>query len=427
MKNKKFINELMSFIQNCTCSFTSVEEIKKTLIKNGYVELKEEKEWELKSNKIFVTRNDASIIAVQIPEIINNSFSIITTHCDTPALLLKPNGAFIKNKYLKYNIAPYGGLLNYGWLDHPLSIAGRVIIKKNNRLLSKIIDLKKPFMIVPSVAIHQNDAANSNLDLNMQTDLQPIVGLSKDKKQWESIIEEEIKEKIIDYDLFAYNIDNSFLLGKEKELLVSPRIDNLTSVYSGLNSFLNSTSSNIKIFCSFNNEETGSLSEEGADSNFLLNVLKRICSCLNINIASALRNSFIINSDNTHAIHPNHEEFADDTGILYLGEGFSVIREEGSATSGLSSSIIQSICKKHKIKYQVSTSKNDIAGGSTLSAINLRHVSVLSADIGIPQLAMHSSLEVACITDIINLYRFMESFYSTTIVIKDNDIQLRGN
>ena len=422
MKNNKFINELLSFIEESTSSFTCVQKIKKKLLENGFIELYEQDKWTSIPNKFFVTRNEGSIIAIEIPKEKTNAFKIITTHCDTPSLLLKPNGAYTKEGYLKYNIMPYGGILNYGWLDHPLSLSGRVLIKEKNQLKSKIIDTKEPLLIVPSVAIHQNDKANTNLDLNMQTDLQPILSLSDIESDFKELIYPYTKGNVIDFDLYAYNGAKPVLIGKNKEILVSPRIDNLTSVYSALQSFTNSTSDKIKILCSFNHEEIGSLTEEGADSNFLLDILKRIAATLNIDIASSLSSSMIISSDNTHAVHPNHEEYADNTGKAYLGKGFTIIRESTTTTNGLSSSIIKTICKKNRVKYQDATSKNDLAGGSTLSGISLRHVSILSADIGIAQLSMHSSIETCSIKDILELYKLMKAFYQTKFDLKKENI-----
>lgn len=421
---KEFNNNLKNFIIKSSCSFTCVKEIEKRLKENGYKELVEQDIWKLKGNKFYITRNDASIIAIELPEKKSNTFSIVTTHCDTPSLLLKPSGAYKKENYLKYNVMPYGGLLNYGWLDHPLSLAGRVIVKKDNKLETKIIDFKKTMLIVPSVAIHEKADSNTNLDLNMQIDLQPIISLSKDKSTWDDILKEIVEGEIIDYDLFAYNNIEPVFIGKNNEILVSPRIDNLTSVYAGFESFLNSKSDNIKVFCSFNNEEIGSLTIEGADSNFLIDILKRISSYLNIDIASSLSNSFIISSDNTHAIHPNHTEYADDTGVAYLEDGVTIIKEEASTTNALSSSIIKTLCDKYKIKYQDSTAKNDITGGSTLSGISLRHVSVMSIDVGIPQLAMHSSIETCSTKDIYELYKMMYKFYESNIRIKKGNIEI---
>ena len=149
----KFKEELIDFIDKSTSCYTCIEEIKKKLDSYGYIELYEE-EWNLDDNKYYVVRNDASIIAFELPKEKSNSFHIITSCCDTPSLILKPSGAYISDNYLKYNVMPYGGLLNYGWLDHSLSLSGRVIVKEGNILVSKIVDIKKPMLIVPSVAIH---------------------------------------------------------------------------------------------------------------------------------------------------------------------------------------------------------------------------------------------------------------------------------
>lgn len=194
---KKFKKDLVDFINKSTSCYTCIEVIKKELNSNGYKELYEEEEWNLDSNKYYIVRNDASIIAFSLSKENSNSFHIITSHSDTPSLTLKPSGAYISDNYLKYNIMPYGGLLNYGWLDHPLSLSGRVIIKENDKLISKIVDMKKPLLIVPSVAIHQKNDSNTNLDLNVQKDLQPLLGLSNDKNTWLEILSKEIEYNTI--------------------------------------------------------------------------------------------------------------------------------------------------------------------------------------------------------------------------------------
>ena len=424
MKSDEFKNNLCNFIESATCSYTCIKQIERLLKDNGFEKLNDSDNYKLDNNKYYIIKNDASIIAFDLSNVKNKSFSIITSHSDVPALLLKPNGAYIKNDYLKYNVMPYGGLLNYGWLDHPLSLAGRIIVRNNNELKVKIVDFKKPMLIIPSVAIHQNDKANSNLDLNMQIDLQPIISISDNNKTWSKILKKEIKDEIVDYDLYTYTIEKPTFIGQNNELFISPRVDNITSVYASLHSFLNSNTNNIKVFCSFNSEEIGSLTVDGADSNFLLDILKKIAGNLKLDIVSTLSNSFVISSDNTHAIHPNHSEFADDTSAVYLGKGLTIVKESSSSTNGLSSSIIKTICDNNKIKYQDATSKNDLAGGSTLSGISLRHVSVMSIDVGVGELAMHSSIETCNINDVYELYKMMKAFYETNILIKNNNIKI---
>ena len=416
MKKEQFMENVKQFIEKGTCCFTCVKEIKEKLKKENYQELYETNEWNKLPDKFYVTRNDSSLIAIKIPKNIKNSFHIITTHLDTPALLLKPNGAYLSENYLEYNVMPYGGLLNYGWLDRNLSLAGRILIKKNNTWHAKIIDLQKTVAVIPSVAIHQNDKANSNLDLNMQTDLQPVFFLSEKTSDWESFLRKELKltnEKIGDYELFLYDNSQPTLFGKTNEFLLSPRIDNLTSVYAALESFLESSSENISVFCSFNNEEIGSLTKEGADSNFLLDTLKKVAALLNVDITSTFANSWIISSDNTHAIHPNHIEYADKTSKGIMGKGFAIIKETNSTTDAIFSTLLKDLCTTKKILFQDVTTKNDLVGGSTLSGLSLRHVSVASIDVGIPELAMHSSKELCATEDIYMLYKMMKEFYQT--------------
>ncbi len=427
MKKENLKQNLLYFIEHSTCAFTCVSYLKEILEKEGFQELEEQDEWDLKEGSYYVTRNDASLIAFKIPKK-KETFHIITTHCDTPALLLKPKGERINEGYLQYNIMPYGGLLNYGWLDHPLSLAGRVFIKKGNKIKKRIIDFQKTMAVVPSVAIHQNDKANSNLDLNMQMDLQPIFDIAKEKENWYKLIESEIikdkNETILDYDFFLYNNQKPEVFGKDENILLSPRIDNITSVSASLESFLESDANHINVFCTFNDEEIGSLTKEGAESDFLLDSLKRIAGAFDMDIVSTLSKSFIISSDNTHAVHPNHKEFMDDTGCAYFHQGFSIVKEISSTTDAYFSSILKQICDENHIKYQDTTAKNDLAGGSTLSGLSLRHVSVTSIDVGLPELAMHSSMEVCSLVDYYSLYEMMKSFYNTDIIVKENETEI---
>lgn len=416
MNKEKFNENLIDFIKNSTCAFTCIKKIKEKLLEANFQELKETDTWNNLSGNYFVIRNDASIIAFKVKNT-SSSFQIITTHSDTPSLLLKNNGVYIKDNYLKHNVMPYGGILNYGFLDTPFSLAGRIFIEKNNKLLKKIIDIKEEIAIIPSVAIHLNDKANTNLDLNAQNDLTPFFLISDKTSDFDKLLKEKLNltksDKIRDYELFLYSTFSPKRIGLKKEILLSPRIDNQTSVFTSMQSFLESDSKDALVFCAFNNEEIGSLTREGAESDFLISTLKRICTSLNLPLASALSNSLLISADNTHAVHPNHPELADETGKVYLNKGFAIIKEATSTTDACFSSLIKMICDKEHIMYQDSTLKNDITGGSTLSALTLRHVSIPSLEVGIGELAMHSSLEVASLIDIYELYKMLKVFLNT--------------
>ncbi len=418
---KNFTRELIDLIKHSSCSFTCIKKIKNILIKNNYQELKEDEYWKLKSGKYFVIRNDSSLIAFNINKKAEK-FKIVATHTDTPSFIIKPNAEYYENGYLKLNVAPYGGILNYGFMDRPLSIAGRIILKKQNEYQKRIIDLKKGIAIIPSIAIHQNDKANSNLDLNTQIDLIPIISLNKNNSLNKIITKElHAKNNIFEYDLYLYNNEEPQIINDE--FITSPRIDNISCTYVGLKAFLESSSKDINVYVAFNSEEIGSNTYEGADSNFLIDTLKKICHKLNLDLTKMLNNSIIVSTDNTHAMHPNHSNLADHTNNPPLNSGIMIMKETSGSTNSISSTIFKHICEKNKIKYSYYTSRNDYATGSTLANVSLKHLSINSIDIGLVMLAMHSSYETININDIYLLYKTLKKFYEINYNIYNDTIK----
>ena len=415
-----FNDELLNFINIGTSTYTCIKNIKNILLKNDYIELNELKSWKLKSGKYFVIRNDASLIAFNIDKNYNEQFNIICTHSDTPAFLIKPNPEFFQNGYLKLNVSPYGGILNYGFMDTPLSISGRIITKKNKTLKKEIIDLKESVAIIPSIAIHQNDKANSNLDLNTEIDLMPIISLKKDYSL-EQLLKDKLKinDKIVDFDLLLYNTDKPKYIN---EFIASPRIDNLTCTYAALKSFLNTFNNSINVLTVFNSEEIGSNTFEGADSNFLIDTLKRICASLELNVTTTLLNSIIISADNTHARHPNHDELSDHTNTPVLNDGILIMKEMSGTTSGVTGAIFKTICEEEKLPCTYYTSRNDFATGSTQAGASLKHLSINSIDVGLSMLAMHSGLELIGNKDTYTLYKAFKKFYQFKYKLDINKI-----
>ena len=425
--NKDSYNEgLFKFIEKATCSFTCVSKIRKLLLDRGYKELCEGDKWDINVGKYFVIRNDSSIIGFNIGVNYRDSFNIICSHGDTPGFCLKPNSEIYEYDYLKLNVTPYGGILNYGWLDKLLGITGRVIYKDGERYRKKIINLDEPKCVIPSEAIHQNNTANSNLDLNSQIDMIPIISLTDNKNIINDILSKYIENKdICDYDLFLYNMDKPMYIGVNNEMILSPRIDDLTCTYANVIGFIESNNhNNINVMCIFNSEEVGSLTMEGADSSFLMDILKRICSSLDVDISTSLYNSYVVSADNSHAVHPNHPNKSDVSNIGYINKGVLISRESGTMTDGMSSSIFKEICNNANVNYQDYVSRNDMTCGGTLSGLCTRHVSTTSIDVGIPQLAMHSASEVVGSSDTYDIYRIFKKFYDTSIIKDNNEFKL---
>lgn len=416
-----FNQGLLNFLNKGTCVFTAAKEIIQILEDNGYERLKENQNWNFTHNKYYVVRNDASIIAFHLGNELKKQFLVVCTHHDTPSFLIKPNPEYFENGYLKLNVAPYGGILNYGFMDRPLGIAGRVILKSKEKLKSKIIDLEKAVAIIPSVAIHQNDKANSNLDLNTQKDLVPILSLDKNMTL-ESLIKDSlcISEKIYDFDLYLYNTDDAKIINDS--FIASPRIDNLTCTYAALKSFLDSNSPATAVLAIFNSEEIGSNTVDGADSNLLFDTLKKICHLQHFDFTSTLDNSYIISADNTHARHPNHNELSDYTNSPLLNDGVLIMREINGTSNALTSALFKRICEHHSIFCSYYTSRNDFATGSTQAGASLKHLSIHSIDVGLPMLAMHSGLEIIGISDTYALYQALLYTYQTNFTFENHSI-----
>lgn len=426
---EKLEKNLMNFIDETPNAYVCTENIKKLLLNNGFIQLYENEDWNnvSKGKNYFVIRNDSSLIAFKIPKDINNvGFNIVATHGDSPSFTVKPNADIFDNEYLKLNVNGYGGVLNYSWLDRPLSLAGRIITLTDEVYEKQIINIDKDLLVIPSQAYHLNKNANTKNELNQQKDLLPIMSLNNEMKL-DDIIKEYLNnpqiDKICDYDLYLYNRDKSKYIGLNNEFILAPRLDDLACLYLAYQSLIESNNNNstINIYGAFNNEEVGNLTQQGADSSFLTDILNRIAKVLNINLAVALKNSFIVSADNAHAIHPNAKEKNDPTNKVQLNNGVVIKYHINFTTDGLTASLFKGICDKANVPYQDFASRSDMDCGSTLGGISQSHVSIDSVDIGIAQLAMHSSAETIGREDIKYMYKALLEFYNTKI-IKDKDI-----
>ena len=334
-------DELISFLNESHNEYLAVTNIKEILLKNGFKELKENEKWILKENSsYFFSRNSNSLIAFKTPYKIHKDelyFKIVSTHLDSPSLKLKENPALIENGYEKWKVEVYGGLIYQSYVDRPLGIAGRVVYQKDNQILSKIVDSKKAIAIIPNVAIHQNRNINTDFKYNPQIDLLPLVALTNTK---ESVFDAFLKDisqesEIMSYDLYFYNFDKAQYIGINDDLISGQKEDDLASAFISLKSLIEtedvSFSNSIKAASFFNNEETGSLSFSGADSDLLRNFINKIAFSYQLNEEeknNAIKKSFVISADNGHAIHPYHPEMSDNKNICKLNEGILVLGGE---------------------------------------------------------------------------------------------------
>ena len=418
------VSELFSFLKASPTAFHAVSALESGL--SSFEKLHENEKWNLvPGKKYYVTRNNSSIIAFTLPENGFSSFNIVSSHTDSPTFKLKENACICqRGKYLQLDVERYGGMLMATWLDRPLSVAGRVVLKTENGVESRLVNFDRDMVLIPNVAIHMNRNANDGYKWNPAVDLLPLYGLSKETGSFKENLARELGvsvEDILGTDLYLYNRQEGTVWGKDNELISCGRLDDLECAFSSLKAFTAANPSNhCNVMAVFDNEEVGSGTKQGADSTFLYDVLKRICLSLGKDeqeYLAALSASFMLSADNAHAMHPNHPEFSDPANCSFMNEGIVVKfnANQKYTTDAVSEAVFHAICQKAGVPVQHYANRSDMPGGSTLGNISGSHVSINTLDIGLAQLAMHSAFETAGAKDLDYMISGMKAFYETDI------------
>lgn len=421
---------LIDFIYESPSAFHAVKSIKKVLAKKGFIELNEGERWELqKGGKYYVVRNDSAIISFIVGSgiIAKRGFKIIGAHTDSPSFRIKPCPEITAERnYVKLNTEVYGGPILNTWLDRPLSLAGRVTVKGKNLLYpeSALVNIKRPIMIIPNLAIHMNRAINKGVELNKQTDVLPLLAIINDTLEKDNLLVKTIAkefnikpEEILDFDLFLYEYDRGNIMGLNNEFVSSSRLDDLEMVHAGVIALSDSDATEAtSVLACFDNEEVGSSTKQGADSELLASTLERIVISFGgdrEDYFRALYKSFMISADAAHAVHPNRGEKSDPTNrpIINNGPVIKISSNQKYTSDSNSIAVYEAICEKAKVPVQKFVNRSDEPGGSTIGPISSTHVGIRSVDIGTPLLAMHSVRELCGVDDHFYVEKSFEEFY----------------
>ncbi len=398
------------------------------LDKAGYTALCEGEDWALEPGQgYYVTRNGSSLIAFRVPEGEWLGFMMAAAHSDSPTFKIKENSDLADEHHVRLSVEKYGGMLCASWMDRPLSIAGRVTVRRGNGVEVRLVDLGDPCAVIPNVAIHMNRKANDGYAWNPAVDTLPLLG-GKDADSFWDELGQLAGGRVLGHDLFLYVRQKSALWGMDKAFLSAPALDDLECAWGCTRGFLEAgETDNIPVLCVFNNEETGSSSYEGAASDFLKSVLGRICAALGLDEARQWASSFLVSADNAHALHPNHPELSDSANAPVLNGG--VVIKFNSArryiTDGATAAVFRKICARANVPTQTYYNRADIPGGSTLGNVSLSQVAVPGVDIGLAQLAMHSCYETAGAQDAKWLVEAMTAYYGTAFSVKDGEFCIK--
>lgn len=417
------VEGLIKFIDKSMTAHFAVKNMEDLLVENDYTELKLEEEFNLNGKKFYVRIDDTALLAINIGDKkLEDGFKIIGSHTDSPTFRIKRNHVMKSAGNVILNTEVYGGPILYTWIDRLLSAAGRISYFKEGKVVTELIDFKKPIFTIPSLAIHMNREVNKGFEFNAQKHTLPLMALDSEEMKEDLLLNEMAKIKgieakdILDYDLYIYDTSKGALVGLKEEFISQGRQDNLFMAYTSLVALLESNASGINVFLATDNEEVGSTSYAGADSPVLGRILERVAIALGASreeYLRALENSFLISADAAHAVHPNFTEKADPTNQPVLGGG-PVIKYAASrsyTSDAYSAGRFIDMCTKANVPFQTYHNRSDVKGGSTIGPISQSQIAIKSVDIGMSTLGMHSARELTGASDVAHFINVFKEFY----------------
>jgi aspartyl aminopeptidase len=428
MVTKNITRDLLKFLEEATSPYHTVVAAASILDTAGFMELRADETWKLQTGgKYFVRIYDSSLVAFRIGAVPRGGIHVAASHTDFPCLRVKPAAAISQNKYGKINVEIYGGMIRSSWVDRPLSLAGKLVLRGKDPFhpVVKVVDARRPLMTIPHLAIHMNRQMNEGLELNPQKDMLPLMTMLSDGENngefFLDFLASEFdcdKQDILSYELTVYPTETGCLMGLKNEFISSPRLDNLTSVKACLSGIIRGKrKEGLQVAALFDNEEVGSHTKQGAGSLVLPQLLQRIYTALGFSLEDYLvdvQKGFMLSLDVAHAMHPNVPEKNDITNfpVLNGGVALKIACSQAYAGDAEAIAIVTALCQDGEIPYQYFVNRSDIKGGSTLGSILSANLPMRAMDIGVPILAMHSARETMGVYDQEALESLLYKFFS---------------
>ncbi|MFF3345904.1 M18 family aminopeptidase [Streptomyces sp. NPDC002779] len=399
-------DDLMSFLAAGPSPYHAVANTAERLEKAGFRQVAETDAWDGTSGGKYVVRGGA-IVAWYVPEgaAAHTPFRIVGAHTDSPNLRVKPLPDSGAHGWRQVAVEVYGGPLLNSWLDRDLGLAGRLTLRDGS---TRLVNIDRPLLRVPQLAIHLDRAVSSEgLKLDKQRHLQPVWGLGDDVRDGDLIafLEEEsglAAGEVTGWDLMVHSVEPPAYLGRDRELLAGPRMDNLLSVHAAVAALTAVSGPDlpyIPVLAAFDHEENGSQSDTGADGPLLGGVLERSVFARGGSYedkARAFAGTVCLSSDTGHAVHPNYAERHDPTHHPRINGGpiLKVNVNNRYATDGSGRAAFAAACERAGVPFQSFVSNNSMPCGTTIGPITAARHGIRTVDIGVAILSMHSAREL---------------------------------
>lgn len=413
------MNHLFNLLKKGKTQFHLVEECINYFKSQGFTLLSYNDSWNITSGGKYIVSPFSSMLVAFVVGDNPKHLRIAAAHTDFPMLKLKPNNELIKKGYIQANIETYGGLIKETWFDRPLGLAGKVVTRGQDPFTPCIhlFDSEKPIFIIPNLAPHLS-RGNKSQEMDVQKEMMPILTTldGKDAKSSDRLVSyianslSVSANDILDYDLYLYIHGYPTVVGLSDEFILSPRIDNISSVAAISKAIASSTSYDaVTVAAFFDNEEVGSRSKQGADSYILKGILDKLSDTISIP-----QSGFCMSVDVAHGTHPNYSEKSDITNDVILGNGIALKSSASQryVTDCEAGAVFTALCQKADIRYQRTVNRTGLVGGQTLGPIMSAYVPLKAVDIGIPMLAMHSACETVHKKDYEELEKLLIAYFS---------------
>ncbi len=435
-------SSFIDLLEKSVSPFHTILAAEERLKSAGFEALDAKGAWKLrKGGSYYVKFGGSSLFAFVLGQHFTGAkkLRMAAAHTDFPCLVIKKHPDMECGGYQQLNVEVYGGPILNTWLDRPLSGAGQIVLRSDNPWEPRVcyVDIQKPFCVIPNLAIHMNREVNKGVALNKQTDMIPVAGLvgeSKDQAGFMAFLAESInkngsmdvkKEDILDYSLYLYATEKPEAIGMQDELICACHLDNTTGVEALLNGITaceTTTLEGIRMIALFDHEEIGSKTKQGAGSMLMRTVLGKIVDCAGLvpvffaekpTVEALLEDAMMLSVDVAHGSHPNHMNKMDPTNAPTLGKGFCIKKAaaQSYATDSEAIAIVEQLCEKKQIPWQVFMNRADEPGGSTLGAVAAGFMPVPMVDMGVPILAMHSVRELMAESDMKAMSDMVTTFF----------------
>jgi aspartyl aminopeptidase len=410
--------DLRAYLDNSPTPWHAVRSTAAMLEAAGFTAIDERMSWSGAPAAGFTTRDGALIAWRRAERDEAAPIRVVGAHTDSPGLRVKPRPDVDGLGWRQLGVEVYGGVLLNSWLDRDLGVAGRLVLPDGS---THLVDVPEAVARVPQLAIHlDRDVNERGLVLDRQVHLTPVWGTSggEDFAKW--IAEQAGTGEPAHWDLCLFDTQPAAVLGADRTLVASGRLDNLVSCWAAVSALaVSEREQHTSMIALFDHEEVGSASTSGAAGPFLATVIERLHEAgggTRDDLHRALAGSSCVSADNAHALHPNYPERhdPDHAPIVNHGPAIKLNANQRYATSAETAALFGEACDRAGVPHQLFVSRNNMPCGSTIGPLTATRLGIATVDVGVPQLSMHSARELCGAADPLHLARALEAYLSPT-------------